>query len=258
MLLSPTPLTLQSIDHFDFFMAQVTFLALRSYSKVSSCGKDARVNLPSSLSQNLRNRRQASLLTRASAGDERAFRRLYRELHPPVVRYVARRLRSPEDVEDVTSRVFHRFLENLSDFQPGRGSVRAWLFGITRNALIDHYRTRPEAKASHETLDSLAEHAGDPCPDALDTLIQDEEAGMADGLLRGQPAEIREMFALRFGEGLSTREIALVLNLSEATVRKRFSRIMRALKSRDRESETDTSAAGTEPRKSGEVDYAIE
>ncbi len=220
--------------------------------------KGRRVNLPSNLSRTLRKRRQASLLARARAGDERAFRRLYRELHPPIVRYVARRLRSPEDVEDLTGRVFHRFLEHLSDFQPGRGSVRSWIFGIARNALIDHYRTRPEAKASHETLDSLAEHAGDPRPDALDSLILDEEARMASGILSSQPAEIREMFALRFGEGFSTREIAGLLNLSEEAVRKRFSRVMRELRARNRESETDASAEGSEPSKSGEVDYAIE
>lgn len=213
---------------------------------------------PSSLRRNIRNRRQASLLARARKGDERAFKRLYRELHPPIVRYLARRLRSPEDVEDLTSRVFHRFLEHLQDFQPGRGSVRSWLYGIARNALIDHYRTRPEAKASHETLDFPAEHAGDPRPDALDSLIFDEESRMAHGLLGCQSPEIREMFALRFGEGMSTREIAAVLNLSEAAVRQRFSRVMRVLKAKLGENGGDTPVTGKKPEKNGEVDYALE
>jgi len=216
------------------------------------------VTLPSNLSRTLRNRRQAALLARSRAGDERAFRRLFRELHPPIVRYVARRLRSPEDVEDLTSHIFHRFLEHLSDFSSRRGSVRSWIFGIARNALIDHYRTRTEAKASHETLDSLAQHAGDPGPDALDSLILEEEARMAEGLLRDKPADIREIFALRFGEGFSNREIAAMLDISEAALRQRFSRVMRELRARDREGETDSSTAGSQTKKRGEVDYATE
>ena len=216
------------------------------------------MNLPSNLSRNLRNGRQASLIRRAIAGDERAFRRLYRDLYPPIVRYVARRLRSPEDVEDIVSRVFHRFLVHLPEFDPRRGSVRSWLYGISRNALIDHYRTRSGAKASHITLDSLAEHAGDPGPDALDSLILDEEARFAEGVLRGQTAEIREMFALRFGEGFSIREIAKIMDLKEATVRQRFSRVMRELRVSKHESESDPSAPSAETKKRGEVDYATE
>ena len=214
--------------------------------------------LSSNLSQTLRNRRQASLLRRAVSGDQGAFRRLYREIHPPIVRYVAARLNSPEDAEDIVSVVFHRFLEHLPDFDSRRGSVRSWIFGIARHALIDHYRTGPEAKASLETLDSLAEHAGDPRPDALQSLILDEEARFVDGILRGQPAEIREIFALRFGEGLSIREIADLLGQSETSLRQRFSRVMRRLRAGEMESGKDDASQELESQKPGEVDYAID
>ena len=208
------------------------------------------MTLPSNPSRTLRKRRQAALLRRAITGDERAFRRLYRDLHPPISRYLGARMASPEDAEDLASKIFHRFLLHLPDYDPRRGSVRAWLFGMARNALIDHYRTRPEAKASLETLDSLAAHAGDPRPDALEAMILDEEARFVDGVLRGQPAETRELFALRYGQGLSLREISAVTGIAEPALRQRFSRVMRRLREGpSRETDTD---------KKGEVNYALD
>ena len=67
------------------------------------------------------------------------------------------------------------------------------------------------------------------------------------GLLAEHPAEIREMFALRFGQVLSYREIAACLGLSESAVKQRFSRTLRELRKKARSCEAEQ----------GEVDYAI-
>jgi len=202
-----------------------------------------------SLERMNRDRRHRRLLRRALRGDERALSRLYRELWTPLHRYVAARELPREDVEDIVAQVFTRFLERMDRYDPRRGGVCAWLLGIARHALIDHYRRRRPDTATHAPLEELARHAGDPAPDPLENLIEQEEARLASGVLAGHPAETRELFALRYGQGLSHREIASLTGLGEAAVRQRFSRVMREIRERhDR-------GQGT-LNEEGEVDYA--
>ena len=184
----------------------------------------------------LRNGRLAGLLLAARRGDRTAFRDLYRVLYGEVSRFVARRVQNATDAEDIVSGVFHRVVERLDRYDPKRGSVRAWVFTIARNAIIDHHRSRRD----HAPLDDAAP-ALVVCP--VDKLAHDEVARRVAALLEGCHADVREMFALRYGEGLRLREVADVLGMSEAAVKQRFSRTLRDLRERMR-------------TPSSEVDYA--
>ncbi len=206
------------------------------------------------LRRTLRDRRHRRLLLGALAGEEKALRRLYRELWPPIYRYVAGRDLPREDAEDITSLVFTRFLERLDRFDPARGSVTAWTLGIARHALLDHYRRRRPDRAQYEPLEQLARHAGDPAPDPLTNLINDEEMQLLHGLMANHPAEHRELFALRYGQGLSHKEIAALTGLGEAAVRQRFSRTLRELRKASGKREIREEG---ETRDEGEVDYAL-
>src|SRR4051812_30463640 len=94
-----------------------------------------------------RDARHARWIRRAQRGDRDAFRALYGELYPLVAGFVSRRLANREDAEDLVSRVFHRLLERLSDFDPSRGSAAVFVLAIARNAVIDHLRTSHPAAA---------------------------------------------------------------------------------------------------------------
>src|SRR5690606_29383945 len=111
-----------------------------------------------------------------------------------------------------------------------------------RNAVIDHYRTRKTALCVDELADGLGDGAGGP----LQVLIDDEEVRAVAQLLESCPPQVRTMLSLRYGDGLKHREIAQLMNLSEAAVKQRLSRTIRELRSR--------SAVFS---RRGEVDYAI-
>jgi len=176
----------------------------------------------------LRDELHARRLARAREGDGEAFRALYRDLHPEVSRFVARRVRARADAEDLTARVFVAFVERLRDYDRGRGSVRGWLLAIARNAIIDHFRrVRPTAGAG-ELLDALPCDALGP----LDGLLAREQLDQLAALVRGLDPEARELLALRFADGLRHREVAAVLGLQEAAVKQRVSRILRDLRAR--------------------------
>ena len=175
----------------------------------------------------LRDELHARRLARARDGDGEAFRALYRDLYPEVVRFVARRVHVRADAEDLTARVFVAFVERLGDYDRARGSVRGWLLTFARNAVIDHLR-RVRPAASPDLLDLLPSDLQGP----ESGLLQREELAQLAALVQGLPADTRELLALRFADGLRHREIADVLGLQEAAVKQRVSRALRDLRGR--------------------------
>src|SRR5687768_9504501 len=68
------------------------------------------------------------------------FDALYRAARDDVFGYVATMLHDRGAAEDVTALAFERAFRKRKSFNPGRGSQRAWLFGIARNAALDELR----------------------------------------------------------------------------------------------------------------------
>jgi RNA polymerase sigma factor (sigma-70 family) len=182
------------------------------------------------LRKKIRDRRQRLLLRLARRGSQDAFRHLYRELFTPVASYVQIRVHNREDAEDITSGVFRKFLIGMDRFDPSRGSVMTWVVTMARNAVIDHYRrTRPSAGEVESLDDATAASLADGRPSPLRAMIVDEEIARVRRFLDRQPAEIREMFSLRFEQGLRVREVAEVMGLSPDAAKQRFSRAFRKL-----------------------------
>ena len=62
--------------------------------------------------------------------------------------YLAYRLGSRADAEDLTQQTFERALRRWSTFDARRGSMRTWLLAIAHNVLIDHFRRRRSARST--------------------------------------------------------------------------------------------------------------
>ena len=75
------------------------------------------------------------------------FEALYRGSRDDVCAYVATMLRDRSAAEDVTAAAFERAYRKQGTFHVARGSERAWLFGIARNAALDELRRRKRAAA---------------------------------------------------------------------------------------------------------------
>src|SRR2546421_5859723 len=102
--------------------------------------------------------------TRERAGF--AFEDLYRSSRDDVYAYVATLVRDRIAAEDVTAQAFERAYRKRRSYRRERGSERAWLFGIARNAALDELRrlrrlapllVEPAAASDHDAED--AEHA---------------------------------------------------------------------------------------------------
>ncbi len=171
------------------------------------------------------------LARRAAGGDRGAFVELYRALYPPVARFVACRVASSADAEDLVARTFHRLLESLDTLDAARGTVLGWCLATARNLATDLGRAdrlRPGGAAALGA--EAAEAVPDRVVDAQGRLESDERLQALARVLEGLPAETRELIELRFGDGLSAAEIAALTGGSEVAVRKRLSRALATLR----------------------------
>jgi RNA polymerase sigma-70 factor (ECF subfamily) len=183
----------------------------------------------------IRDRRHARWLQQARSGDTDAFGRLYDELLTPVADYLARRVASPQDAEDLVATVFHRMLKNLARFDPSRGSALGWALTIARHALIDHLRQTRDTVPVEDLAEILAGSWQDP----LEGLIRTEMADRILARLDEMPAATREIVALHYTQGLRLREIGDLLGLGEDAVKQRLSRARRELRDHLRAKEVD-------------------
>jgi RNA polymerase sigma-70 factor (ECF subfamily) len=142
--------------------------------------------------------------TKAHAFD---FDALYRDARDDVFAYAATLLRDRAAAEDVTASSFERAYKKRSHFDARRGSPRAWLFGIARNAALDELRSRKRA-----TEAEMPQPKPEPGPAEAAELAAQRDAVMQ--ALATLPARDRELIALKYHAELSNAEIASVIGVS--------------------------------------------
>lgn len=165
----------------------------------------------------------AAELRRTIRDADTAFESLYRSSRDDVFGYVAGLLRDRSAAEDVTAAAFERAYRKRARFDAGRGTPRAWLFGIARNAALDELRRRGRhAELAAEPRDDA------PGPDEA-AEVGLRRAALRDALAGLSPRE-RELVALKFFAGLGNAEIADVIGVSETNAGTRLHRTIEKLR----------------------------
>jgi RNA polymerase sigma-70 factor, ECF subfamily len=161
--------------------------------------------------------------------DPAAFTELYRRYADRVYRYLLAYAAEPEAAADLTQHVFARCLEALPRYQDRGYPFSAWLFKIARNAATDEYR--------HQTRLVPWDHVGEAQRAAVgsgpeERTLRAERHERVRVLVEELDPAKKELVVLRFGSGLSTREIAAVIGKKPATVQKQLRRTLQLLKER--------------------------
>jgi RNA polymerase sigma-70 factor (ECF subfamily) len=150
-----------------------------------------------------------------------AFRPLYRHYFPRVYAYVAYRVGSQADAEDIVADVFLQVVRSLGRFEyRGEGAFSAWVFRIAHHRLARHYAHA--RRAAHISLDTLPD-GGENLPDGSIHDDQDDTT-LVRTLIAALSPRRQEVILLRYAGGLNNREIAVVLGLDERTVASHLSR----------------------------------
>jgi RNA polymerase sigma-70 factor (ECF subfamily) len=144
-----------------------------------------------------------------------------------VYSYLRFHVAEPDIAEDLTAETFLHVVRAVDHFDPAKGSARAWILTVARNALVDwRRRARLRQYVPIGNLHDLVLEA--PSPE--ERLLREEEVGrLMDRVANLAPAD-RELIGLRYGSELGTAEMAVVLGVGEGTVRTRLWRALARLR----------------------------
>jgi RNA polymerase sigma-70 factor, ECF subfamily len=164
----------------------------------------------------------SELVGKIRNSDAGAFKILYLRHYEPLFRFAWYRMRSAESVRDALQDVFTRLWQTRHSLDPEK-SVRAYLYRILRNLLIDRHRQSPAGRTV--PLDAAADAAGTGGPD-LELSLDVRSA------IESLPDDLREAFLLNRHQGLKYSEIAEICGVSVKTVESRISRALELLRNR--------------------------
>ena len=155
------------------------------------------------------------LWSRITNGDAEAFNGFYRENAPRLQAWLRQMVGDAQAAEDVAQETFTQLWERPNGYEPERGTLRAYLFGMGRRRAADWWRRRhPEGEA--------AQDGGTPCRVELQSLVGDALGRLTE--------EQRTLLWLREVEGWSYAELAVTLEVPVGTVRSRLFAARQALR----------------------------
>jgi len=166
-------------------------------------------------------------LTQAIQGDSEAFSLLYQRYVGKIFNYVYYRTGSTVDAEDLTARVFHRALGHIQNYRPMGVPFSAWLYRIAHNLVANWYRDNnrrhelPLEEAPHGHLNG--EH-----PEASLEISQDRESLLNH--IRKLSPDRQQLLILKFVEGLTNQEVAVITGKSEGAVKSLYHRTLMVLR----------------------------
>ncbi len=160
------------------------------------------------------------LAKRIAASDVKAFRTLYFRYYPSLYRFVLLRTHSPEVCEDMLQDVFTCLWETRKKLNPRR-SIRAYLFRIAYNKIIDAYRKKAFRKTDAVIdIEANSQESGEN----PELSLQVQQA------VQKLPEKLAVVFMLSRYEGFRYAEIAQTCGISVKTVEKRLSKALHILR----------------------------
>jgi RNA polymerase sigma-70 factor, ECF subfamily len=165
------------------------------------------------------------LLRRAAKGDEEAFTDLYRRSQAPLYRFALRMTGNPWAAEEIVQEVFMTLMRDPKKYDPARGPLGGYLFGIARNRIMKHLEWLPREISLDEQNDHHSGTIG-----AVDSFTpvhwaeQRERMEHVRAAVLDLPPEFREAVVLCELEELSYAEAARALDCPIGTIRSRLHR----------------------------------
>lgn len=161
--------------------------------------------------------------------DPDAFELFYLKHLGAVERFVARRVDDPHAAADLVADTFLAAIESAESFDPGSGSVRAWVYGIARNTVLMEHRQRSRRSRATDRAGRRRDLQPDAIENATARLDAQRQARDLYRRLDKLSAGPRAVFELVVLDELSVAEAATALRIKPGTARVRLHRAHQAL-----------------------------
>jgi RNA polymerase sigma-70 factor (ECF subfamily) len=166
----------------------------------------------------------SKLLIRIRSGDEEAFAALYRQRQAAIYRFALHMSGSITAAEDVVQEVFLVLLREECGFDPERGTLSGYLFGIARKLVLRHVERSRSDVALESDLDDAALPALAVNDDPLAELTEREGIAALRRAVQALPRRYREVVILCDLEEVDYADAAVALGCPIGTVRSRLHR----------------------------------
>lgn len=181
------------------------------------------------MKENLETQDTSLSLDAIKAGDRAEFARMVDLYSNQIYRMALKMLNDPQDAEDVLQETFIKALRSISNFE-GRASLSTWLYRIAVNEALMILRKRRQDTVSIDEQPEDEEGEREPiqivdwCCLPEHELMGGESRKFLDQSVQRLSPALRSVFVLRDVEGLSVRDTAEALGISEAAVKTRLLR----------------------------------
>ncbi len=177
------------------------------------------------------NATDGDLLRRLRSGDEEAFTALYRRHQSAVFRFALQMSGSAEVAEEVTQETFMMLVDGAKNYNPDRGALAAFLFGVARNYVLRILeRRRPMTSGVDETIPAEIEDEGE-------RFDRSRQIAALRKAVLALPAHYREVVVLCELQEMDYSAAAALLECPVGTIRSRLNRARSLLAGRLRPAE---------------------
>jgi RNA polymerase sigma-70 factor, ECF subfamily len=133
-----------------------------------------------------------------------------------IYNYFLYKVGNRELAQDLTATTFERAWKARSKYNALIASPSTWLLGISRNVLREHFRGN---KTVENNINLIQDNEQLPSPDDVEQVFQEhQDKALLQKFLFELPEREHDLIALKYGAGMSNREIAKVTGLSESNV----------------------------------------
>ena len=148
---------------------------------------------------------------------------IWEDFKEPLKRFIASHVQNEYDAEDILQEIFFKVHSHIGCLKE-EGKLRAWVFQIARNAVMDHYR-RQKAGAQ------MSEIPEDIINEPVEIIDEDQDITMClRSMINYLPEKYSQAILLSEFEGLTQRELAEKLGLSLSGAKSRVQRARKELK----------------------------
>ena len=166
----------------------------------------------------------SDLISRAQKRDSEAVAQLYRRYSDLIYRYIAYRVPTTEDAEDLTAEVFVNMLDALPKYKQTGAPFEAWLYRIAAARVADFHRKR-----KRQSMGEIPEDIRDDNPLPEENVQKQQEIERLRKALSALNEEQQTVLLLRFVNHKSHQEVSEAIGKSETAVRSIQHRALREL-----------------------------
>lgn len=161
---------------------------------------------------------QDDLLRRIQQGEREAFSELVRLFQKKVFALAFGFFRNREDALEIVQETFMRVYEKIGLYRPDH-SLQSWIYRVANNLCVDYYRKNAKKRKLEDGLDTVSERQ----LGCADTAVADWEsrrmAAAIDQAVDGLSWRQKEVFSLKYHQGMKLQQVAETMGISIGTVK---------------------------------------